>query len=112
MRNEYERDKQRDDLLVSTNRRRRTGLIISHKNQNLHSIYLWFLEQDRLQLEQEYLLQQQMLSKSATLNEVILFKNEFEKSERQREQLSDHLEVLLIIKSVYKKYAFSIDFRC
>jgi transposase len=53
-----------------------------------------------------------MLSKSATLNEVILFKNEFEKSERQREQLSDHLEVLLIIKSVYKKYAFSIDFRC
>jgi hypothetical protein len=34
-----------------------------------------------------------MLSKSVTLNELVTFKKELEKSERQREQLSDHLEV-------------------
>jgi hypothetical protein len=34
-----------------------------------------------------------LLSKSTTLNEMITFKKELEKSERQREQLSDHLEV-------------------
>ncbi len=54
----------------------------------------WYIEQDRLQLEHDYLVQQQMLlSKSTTLNEMITFKKELEKSERQREQLSDHLEV-------------------
>ena len=34
-----------------------------------------------------------MLSKTATLSEMVTFKKELEKSERQREQLSDHLEV-------------------
>jgi len=34
-----------------------------------------------------------MVTKSATVNEMITFKKELEKSERQREQLSDHLEV-------------------
>ncbi|CAF4370443.1 unnamed protein product, partial [Rotaria sordida] len=49
--------------------------------------------QDRLQLENDYLIQQQMmLSKSTTLNEMVTFKKELEKSERQREQLSDHLQ--------------------
>ncbi len=37
-----------------------------------------------------------MLSKTATLNEILTFKKELEKSDRQREQLSDHLEVLFI----------------
>jgi hypothetical protein len=37
-----------------------------------------------------------MLSKSATINEIVAFKKELEKSERQREQLSDHLEVNFI----------------
>jgi hypothetical protein len=52
------------------------------------------IDHDRLRLEQDYLVQQQMMmSKSATLNEMMTFKKEFDKSERQREQLSDHLEV-------------------
>ncbi len=52
------------------------------------------VEQDRLLMERDYLMQQQlMLSKSPTLNELVNFKKELEKSERQREQLSDHLEV-------------------
>ena len=76
MRNELERDRQRDEeLSLSANRRRK-------------------VDQDRLRLEHEYLLQQQMMvSKSATLNEMLAFKKELEKSERQREQISDHLEV-------------------
>ena len=37
--------------------------------------------------------QKMMLSKSATLNELVTLKKELDKSERQREQLSDHLEV-------------------
>ncbi len=69
------------------------------------------IEQDRVQLEQEYLIQQQMLSKSATLNEIVLFKKELEKSERQREQLSDHLEVYFQFKTNHKKF-ISISFRC
>ena len=52
------------------------------------------LEHDRLQMESEYLMQQQMLlSKSSPLNEIVQFKKDLDKSERQREQLSDHLEV-------------------
>jgi hypothetical protein len=31
MRNEFERDKQREELLVSTNRRRRTGWIFRYE---------------------------------------------------------------------------------
>lgn len=58
------------------------------------NIFFSHIEQDRLQLEHEFLLQQQMmLSKTATLSEMVTFKKELEKSERQREQLSDHLEV-------------------
>ncbi|CAF0944563.1 unnamed protein product [Rotaria sordida] len=78
IRTDLGRDKQRDEeLSLSVNRRRRT-------------------EQDRLQLENDYLIQQQMmLSKSTTLNEMVTFKKELEKSERQREQLSDHLQVLM-----------------
>lgn len=34
-----------------------------------------------------------LVSKSAVANEMITFRKEYEKSERQREQLSDHLEV-------------------
>ncbi|CAF2321988.1 unnamed protein product [Rotaria sp. Silwood2] len=78
-RTDLERDKQQRDeeLSLTVNRRRRA-------------------EQDRLQLERDYLIQQQMmLSKSTTLNEMVTFKKELEKSERQREQLSDHLEVLM-----------------
>ncbi|CAF4693613.1 unnamed protein product [Rotaria sp. Silwood1] len=79
MRNDLERDKQQRDeeLSLTVNRRRRA-------------------EQDRHQLEHDYLIQQQMmLSKPTTLNEMVAFKKELEKSERQREQLSDHLEVLV-----------------
>jgi len=58
------------------------------------------LEHGSLQLENEYLIQQQtILSKSATLNEMLHFKKELEKTERQREQLSDQLEVDLIISN-------------
>ena len=54
------------------------------------------LEQERLQLEHEYLLQQQMMmTKSSTLNDMVTFKKELDKSERQREQLSDHLEMMV-----------------
>ncbi|CAF4618219.1 unnamed protein product, partial [Rotaria socialis] len=88
-RNDFERDKQReDDLVLSMNRRRKT-------------------EQDRLQIEHDYLIQQQMmLSKSSTLNEMVTFKKELEKSERQREQLSDHLEVI-VKKSDEKERLFA-----
>lgn len=34
-----------------------------------------------------------MLTKSATINDLSVLKKELDKSERQREQLSDHLEV-------------------
>ena len=40
-----------------------------------------------------------MLSKSATFNDLVLLKKELEKSERQREQLSDHLEVCFLLPS-------------
>ncbi len=70
-----------------------------------------FVEQERLQLEQEYILQQQMLSKSASLNEMVIFKKELEKSERQREQLSDHLEVYFII-CFHKRTSFKFIYRC
>ncbi|CAF1174346.1 unnamed protein product [Adineta steineri] len=79
MNNEFERNKytRDDNLLLSTDRRRRT-------------------EPDRHQLDHDYLMQQQlMFSKSVTLNELVTFKKELEKSERQREQLSDHLEILV-----------------
>ena len=67
----------------------------------IHSIFILLLllpslEQDRLQLEHEYLLQQQMLTKSSTINDLSVLKKELDKSERQREQLSDHLEVYFI----------------
>jgi hypothetical protein len=56
-----------------------------------------FKDQDLARLEHDYVIQQQMmLSKTATLNEILTFKKELEKSDRQREQLSDHLEVLFI----------------
>ncbi|CAF3457018.1 unnamed protein product [Rotaria sp. Silwood1] len=49
-------------------------------------------------MENEYLMKQQtMLSKSATFNEMLNFKRELEKSERQREGLSDELESLINI---------------
>ncbi|CAF1033804.1 unnamed protein product [Adineta ricciae] len=76
MKSEFDRDKypRDDELLLATDRRRRT-------------------EPDR---QHDFLLQQQMMfSKSATLNELVTFKKELEKSERQREQLSDHLEILV-----------------
>ncbi len=46
-----------------------------------------------------------LLSKSATLNDMVIFKKELEKSERQREQLSDHLEVLFIFFSKNKIFS-------
>jgi hypothetical protein len=53
------------------------------------------LGQDHAQLENEYLIEQQMmLSKSATLNEMLSFEKELNKSEQQREQLSNHFEVI------------------
>ncbi|CAF2893391.1 unnamed protein product [Rotaria sp. Silwood2] len=47
-------------------------------------------------MENKYLIKQQtMLSKSATLNEMLNFKRELEKSEQQREELFDELESLI-----------------
>jgi hypothetical protein len=64
------------------------------RNKNKNTVCFLLIDHDRLRLEQDYLVQQQMMmSKSATLNEMMTFKKEFDKSERQREQLSDHLEV-------------------
>jgi hypothetical protein len=69
------------------------------KRYNFDILYIK-LEQGSLQLENEYLIQQQtILSKSATLNEMLHFKKELEKTERQREQLTDQLEVDLIISN-------------
>jgi len=49
-----------------------------------------------------------LLTKSATLNDIAIFKRELDKSERQREQLSDHLEVLVILFNKKKtKFFFS-----
>ncbi|CAF0731240.1 unnamed protein product, partial [Didymodactylos carnosus] len=82
MRSEYEREliiKQRRDEYDSTDdapiRRRR--------------------ESDRLNLEREYLQMQSHLMKSNALNEIVNVKKDLDKSERQREQLSDHLEILM-----------------
>jgi len=88
LRTEMEREKQhRDELILSSNRRRQTGSIEEKFEIDL---FLFVLKSK----EQEYLLQQQMLlTKTNTLNDIVLFKKELEKSERQREQLSDHLEV-------------------
>ncbi|CAF1520450.1 unnamed protein product, partial [Didymodactylos carnosus] len=47
---------------------------------------------DRLNPEHEYLHIQSHLMKSNTLNEIVNFKKDLDKSERQRDQLSDHLE--------------------
>ena len=94
LRSEIEREKfgRDDDLSLAMTRRRRTGS--TRLDRNSSSICFSRLEQDRLQMENEYLLQQQMLlSKSSPLNEIVQFKKELDKSERQREQLSDHLEV-------------------
>lgn len=89
MRTEMEREKQhRDEFILSNNRRRQTGSIVFDRRKIRHLPL--FLKSK----EQEYLLQQQMLmAKTNTLNDIVLFKKELEKSERQREQLSDHLEV-------------------
>ncbi|CAF0764848.1 unnamed protein product [Rotaria sordida] len=80
MKNESAHEKQIqsvEELSSLLNRRRRT-------------------EQDHLQMENEYLIKQQtMLSKAATLNEMLNFKKELEKSERQREELSYELESLI-----------------
>lgn len=71
------------------NRRRRTG---SKKSFDfLFRIFHFLLESDRLQMENEYLYQQ--MSKSSPLNELVQIKKDLDKSERQRDQLSDHLEV-------------------
>jgi hypothetical protein len=52
-------------------------------------------------------MQQQMLfTKSTTLNDIAIFKRELDKSERQREQLSDHLEVLFILFNKKTKFFF------
>lgn len=62
--------------------------------ENLFFFFFFQIEKDHRQIENEYLLQQQsMLSKSAALNEMLSFKKELEKSEIQREQLADRLEV-------------------
>jgi hypothetical protein len=53
-----------------------------------------YIEQDHRQIENEYLIHQQaMLSRSTAFNEMLSFKKELERSERQREQFSDRLEV-------------------
>lgn len=57
-------------------------------------------------MENEYLMEQQsMLSKSATLNEMLSFKKELERSERKREQLTERLEVCF---TFYNKFMFCI----
>lgn len=62
--------------------------------ENFFFFFFFQIEKDHRQIENEYLLQQQsMLSKSAALNEMLSFKKELEKSEIQREQLADRLEV-------------------
>ncbi|UJR23876.1 hypothetical protein I4U23_026848 [Adineta vaga] len=77
----------RDELM-------RTDVISTPRDED----FLLFVNRrqiDSLQAENEYLLQHQnILSRSTALNEMICFKNELEKSERQREQLSDRLETL------------------
>ena len=63
-------------------------------DSELSSRLILVVDPDRLEAEHDYLMQQKMmLSKSSTLNELVTFKKELDKSERQREQLSDHLEV-------------------
>jgi hypothetical protein len=97
MRSEIEREKQiqkNDELSSLIHRRRKPGSITQLIN-SLNS--LCSLDQDYLQVENEYLIQQKTtLSNSTTLNEMLTFKKALEKSEQKREQLSDHLEVLLV----------------
>jgi hypothetical protein len=71
---------------------------------------LFCLEQDHRQIENEYLIHQQsMLSRSAALNEMLSFKKELERSERNREQLADRLEVKLnfleILRFISSKFS-------
>lgn len=82
------------------------------KEKSINKILVFLcIEQDRLLSEHDYLVQQQMmLSKSATLNEMMAFKKELDKSERQREQLSDHLEVNLFIIKLKIHFVFFIRF--
>ncbi len=47
-----------------------------------------------------------LFTKSTTLNDIAIFKRELDKSERQREQLSDHLEVLFILFNKKTKFFF------
>lgn len=94
MRGEHDRDRfsRDDDSLLSAERRRRTGAM-TVMSATVRT-YSPIAEPDRHPYDHEYLLQQQLMySKSSPLNELVAFKKELEKSERQREQLSDHLEV-------------------
>ncbi|CAF3425660.1 unnamed protein product [Rotaria socialis] len=75
----HEKEIQKADELSSLlNRRRRTA------------------EHDQLHLENEYLIKQQtMLSKSTTFNEMLNFKKELEKNERNREEHFDQIQSLV-----------------